>query len=60
MTHTLTLPLTGVELGPELWKAGCIPPSWFSSRSLSGLKQPMGSENKEVTKMAAIAHTGVL
>lgn len=52
---------TVVELGPGLWKAGSIPPSWFPSGSLSGLKQPLRSENKEeVAEVPAAAHAGLL
>lgn len=52
-----------VELGPGLWKAGSILPSWFPCVSLSGLKQPLRSKNKEeeeVVKVSAAAHAGLL
>lgn len=51
-----------LELGPGLWKAGFILPSWCPSGFLSELKQLLGSENKKekVAEVAAAAHVGLL
>lgn len=47
---------------PGLWKAGSILPSWFPCVSLSGLKQPLRSTNKEEeeVKVPAAACAGLL